>query len=111
MNKIYPKDAENGKWIPINEAVPATDEDVIVTCFREWSAQDYLDGSLGTYPLDVVVAYLADDDNKWYRPERGEQEQVGTVFAWMPLPKNFEPDKDDVFAAMSVKALLEEEAE
>lgn len=81
------KDAENDRWIPVEERLPEVGEKVIVTDIsgRVWS-------DIFTYSFararDTRPCFNRCDNEYWqcYKPD---------VIAWQPLPKSYRPEKGD----------------
>lgn len=75
---------KNGKWIPVTEALPETDEFVLISVNGDYNHQHFLHA--------IMIGDYIEDDG-WMINEYPEIETVTAnhlVEAWMPLPEMYE---------------------
>lgn len=76
---VLPKGTFVSRWIPVSERLPEKSTWVLVTC-------ETTDGDI-FLDINLINQYtgLWDDDENC----------IGTVLAWMPLPPSYEPQESE----------------
>jgi hypothetical protein len=66
-----------GKWIPVSDRLPASDDDVLVT------------NGIGMY-----IGWIDPTDKRW-RVDSESEYFMENIIAWMPLPEPYKTESED----------------